>query len=278
MPEPDREALDRSFLGIGAGGAAAAGLAIAASAAAGAALLAAARPDWSAWRPATCMPAHCFCEAVRDGVVRQPANTLSSLAFVGAAVLVAMAVARGGSAASRHAAPLRRVSGYSIVLVLALLVIGFGSAFYHASLTFVGQVVDVLGMYLVATFVVLYAYRRVARLRGWVVVGAYLLANAVLVVLLVQLPEVRRHAFAVVLLAGLAAELHRRRSRPTVLDRRLLASAVGLLAIAFAIWALDLTRVVCDPHSPLQGHAAWHVLGAAAAWQLYRYYRSESPS
>ena len=25
---------------------------------------------WEGWRPATCMPDHCFCEQVRDGAIR----------------------------------------------------------------------------------------------------------------------------------------------------------------------------------------------------------------
>src|SRR5688572_22117478 len=86
------------------------------------------------WKPASCMPDGCFCEAIRDGVIRQPLNALSSLAFVIVGVLVVLAM--------------RRMS----VFALAMAVIGFGSAFYHASLGFVGQFVDVTGMYLIATY------------------------------------------------------------------------------------------------------------------------------
>ena len=38
----------------------------------------------------------------------------------------------------------------------ALALVGLGSAFYHSSLTFVGQVFDVSGMYLIATFILLH--------------------------------------------------------------------------------------------------------------------------
>ena len=44
------------------------------------------------------------------------------------------------------------------------------------------------------------------------------------------------------------------------------------MAVAFVIWILDFTRTVCAPASWLQGHAVWHILGAAAAWYLFRYY------
>ena len=31
---------------------------------------------------------------------------------------------------------------------------------------------------------------------------------------------------------------------------------------------------LCDPHSLLQGHAAWHLLCAVSAYCLYRYWAS----
>jgi hypothetical protein len=36
---------------------------------------------WADWKPATCMPDRCFCEAVRPGAIAQPANTWSSFGF-----------------------------------------------------------------------------------------------------------------------------------------------------------------------------------------------------
>ena len=44
----------------------------------------------------------------------------------------------------------RRLYGYALVAV------GLGSYFYHASLTFAGQVCDMSGMYFLITFALLY--------------------------------------------------------------------------------------------------------------------------
>ena len=50
----------------------------------------------------------------------------------------------------------------------------------------------------------------------------------------------------------------------------------GAMALAFGIWNLSKTGGPwCDPHSLLQGHAVWHVLGAVAAFCLYRLWASE---
>ena len=51
-----------------------------------------------------------------------------------------------------------------------------------------------------------------------------------------------------------------------------LGAAAAVQGVAFGIWALDVGHVVCDPTSLLQGHAAWHLLGAGAAWCLWRYF------
>lgn len=214
---------------------------------------------WPHWRPASCMPDACFCEAIREGWVRQPANTASSLAFVAAAVLVLRVAARGDVGVRRLAAP----------FAIALLVIGSGSAFYHASLSFAGQFVDVFGMYLVATLMIAVNLRRRHSLPGAWLVPSYGAANALLALALYALPSIRRPVFASLIVLAVALEAWRPAARG---GGRRLGAAIALLGAGFALWVLDITRVVCAPDSWLQGHAAWHVLGAAAAWQLWRYY------
>ena len=46
------------------------------------------------------------------------------------------------------------------------------------------------------------------------------------------------------------------------------------MLVAFAIWNLS-QHGWCDPHSLVQGHAAWHLLDALAAYLLFRLYASE---
>jgi hypothetical protein len=42
------------------------------------------------------------------------------------------------------------------------------------------------------------------------------------------------------------------------------------------IWNISQTGTsLCDPYSPLQGHAIWHILDAVAAFCLFMYYASE---
>lgn len=90
------------------------------------------------------------------------------------------------------------------------------------------------------------------------------------------LPDARRWLFAALLVVGVGLELRLALTRRAATRPRLLLGALALMATAFALWALDETLVLCDPSSVLQGHAAWHVLGAAALVVLSRYYTGEA--
>jgi dihydroceramidase len=222
------------------------------------------RADTSAaWRAASCMPDHCFCETVRTTGVRQPVNAWSSLAFVAAGFWIL----------GTRRPVIRPV--HRVVLGIAVILIGYGSAFYHATLSFAGQFFDVFGMYLLAVFILLYAWSRLRPLGDAAVVALYLGINAALAGLLWSFPAFRRYAFALLIVVALALELRVRATRPGAADSRWLATSVVVLALGFAAWVLDITRVACSPGSVIQGHAVWHVAGAAAALLLFRYYATE---
>jgi len=220
---------------------------------------------WEGWPRATCLPDHCFCEAIAAGPVAQPANAWSSLAFVLAGLVIAHwpGLAGAGGSRSRMAVePLyRQLFGYALVAT------GLGSHFYHASLTFAGQVADMTGMYLVITFALLYCVGGASRSST---VIAYGLGNAALMWFQVNFPDLRRYVFGALVLSVLLLESRRRRA-----NRKWLWKGAAALGLGFVFWVLDITRALCAPGSIVQGHAAWHVLGALAGWFLFRYYWSE---
>jgi dihydroceramidase len=220
------------------------------------------------------MPGHCFCEHVAPGLVRQPANALSSLAFVVVAGWVFWRAAR-----DRGTVPRSRILShqpvYSSLFGAACVLIGVGSAFFHASLTFAGQFVDVFGMYLIATFVLLYGLGRGRGISAGQAALAYAALNVVLALCLYFVPGMRRYLFALLIVTAIGFEVVARRRSDSVIEVRYFRWAAGALGIGFVIWTLDITRVFCRPQSVLQGHAAWHLLGAASAACIYLYYRSE---
>lgn len=220
------------------------------------------------------MPDNCFCEALHNGTVVQPANTWSSFGFVLIGLLV---LGQSVEDFRLHKTNLMtRQRAYPRLFGTALIIIGLGSAFYHASLTFVGQFFDVMGMYLIASFIFLYNHSRLSPLTGRRFVMAYLLINAVLAVILIQYPTLRRYIFGLMILATLVPEYRLRAKKMVVINSRFLHAAWGTLILAFVIWTLDISKILCNPNSWLQGHALWHLLGAVAGGFLYLYYRSEN--
>ncbi len=251
--------------------------------------------DWSVWRPATCLPDACFCEAIGNGTIRQPINTWSNLAFVwvGAWVVgdlqLRQAALRLKSKADSENT-LKRVSTRFVyqqpnsfgapmhVFGVACIAIGLGSWFYHASLSFVGQWFDVMSMYLLGTFMVLHAAARLRPIGDRTFTVYYVAINVALGVLLIVWPDARRYVFGVLIVAALILEAISHRRKLATLQARWLIAALGVYVVAQVIWTLDLNHIVCDPTSVLQGHAVWHVLTAASAGLLYLYYQSEKLS
>jgi hypothetical protein len=223
---------------------------------------------WTGWSLATCMPASCFCEALHDGLVRQPANTYSCAAFLVGGLAVAY---RGRSAAG--ATFIATPSG-SLAYAAVLVVLGLGSAFYHASLTLLGQWTDVQAMYLLASIIFV---ANAARLGAWsskVSWAAYLALNVLPAAALLAWPEGRRFVFAAMLVAAIASQLILEK-RTTGRSRMLLA-ALGVLVAGGAVWVADITGTVCAPDSVFQGHAVWHFACAGAAVLAWEHHRARA--
>jgi Ceramidase len=222
----------------------------------------------SNFAPATCLSTHCFCEAPRVNVqVMQPANAWSSFAFVWLGCLMIFQRRRDPGSAFPPTA--------SLVFGIAAIVTGVGSFLLHATLTLWGQFADVLGMYLISAFGLVYA---LARWRDWPrerTIGVYMATSKALVISLLIWPETRRWMFAAVMIAALAIEIILAQAKRPEVKINLLLLGIAANALAFAIWILDQTGRLCSPNSLLQGHAIWHMLGAVSVWLTYCYYRSE---
>ena len=217
-----------------------------------------------------------FCEAARASIIRQPANTFSNVGFVAAGLLIAWhAGGRGnvGTTLSAH----RHLATVVASLVVLL---GPGSAAMHATQSAIGGDIDMLSMYLVASFAAAYAVMR------WLRGGTRLLATTFVAGVAfcelvgwwgADLPVVMHSgnaAFALLLIIATALEVLILRRREVHARRVHAYASLASILSAFAIWNATKTWL-CDPHSLIQGHAIWHILGAVSAYFLYRYYASE---
>jgi hypothetical protein len=217
-----------------------------------------------------------FCEA-GTGLIRQPANTFSNVGFVAAGLLIAWHASVPGNVG-------RRLSTYpwlATAIACVVVLLGPGSAAMHATQSALGGHLDMLSMYLIASFAAAYAvtryYRGSAVLLGVAFAGGLVFCELV-GLYRAPLPVViyaGNAAFGLLLLLAVVLELRiiRRGAR---IQHSYVYVSLGALLTAFAIWNASKTWL-CDPHSLVQGHAIWHLLCAVAAYFLYRYYASESP-
>ncbi len=232
-------------------------------------LLTALGPDWAAYAPATCTATRCFCELPRIGsLVLQPANSWSSYGYAFAGFLM-IVLSQGQTWKSRFRSEAATAFGLTAIFV------GLGSVLLHATLTLWGQFFDVMGMYLTGGFMLISALARWRGLPPRLAIVLYLVLVSVLVLVLYQIPDVRRWLFAVVLLAAIVIELGFARPRRARVRVGYYFAGIATKAVAFTIWNLDQHGTLCAPESLLQGHAAWHLLGATSLWLTFLYYRSE---
>ncbi|WP_433040778.1 ceramidase domain-containing protein [Dactylosporangium sp. CS-033363] len=208
-----------------------------------------------------------FCEAARAGLVKQPANTFSNLGFVVAGLLIA--AGRGGK-------PIKTVMACIVVLL------GPGSAAMHATQSAAGGGLDVLSMYLIAAFAFAYAVMRWRR-AGWAAMGVTFAAGVAGCELAglwhEPIPVVMyagNVAFGLLLAAAAGLEIAIIRRGETTGRPGFAYASIGAMLVAFGVWNATQTWL-CDPHSPVQGHAVWHLMTGLAAYLLYRYYDSENP-
>jgi Ceramidase len=233
-------------------------------------LLAMLGPNWAAYAPATCLSTHCFCELPRTGhLILQPANSWSSFGYAFGGFLM-IVLATGRQWRSDFTPPAATIFGVTAIFV------GLGSVLLHATLTLWGQFFDVMGMYLVSGFMLVSAIARWQRYSDKHAAILYLIVVGALIAVLAAMPEVRRWLYAVVLLAAIIFELGFARSRRPGVVLRYYLLGIAAKALAFTLWNLDQSGWSCSPHSLIQGHAIWHLLGATALWCTFLYYQSET--
>lgn len=192
------------------------------------------------------------CERCRPGLVTQPVNTLSSLAYV-----VAGGATLAAAAPRPHSTmpPGARAVGWSLVAV------GLGSIAYHGPGGTVGRWLHDASLLAMTGLI---ALSDVHHERGTTPAGVEVAATAAVAAVAAH-PRTSGTAQALTAVGTLVAETRRGLAHGDDEPTGVLAAAV--LAAGLGLHVAGRTgRPLCRPDSPLQPHAAWHVLSAVALW------------
>jgi len=237
-------------------------------------------------------PNSCYCEAynLRDamshtGGVRQPVNTWFNLYSILTSLLVAVVVyvdrKEGGN---RN--PIRSDSLIPDLYIFAVLFLGLGSMWFHASMKAWGGITDQLSMFVYAAFLIFYSIRRLwnAEWFFWVfypitvalftlIAGLWTWKFASLILILIMVAAYLVFEF---IMWGRTGKW----MQGKVLTKVLWCLAVVAILAATLFWALSQTGgPLCDPHSGFQPHGLlWHPLAGVMAVLLYFYWREDEDS
>jgi len=247
------------------------------------------RDPWNGWASARELRQPMYAERIHpERLLRTRANTWSNLGYclVGfyACGLAARDWRRGPAKAGAVSTSGTLVSapGLGMLFGLACIWLGLSSGLFHASLTRLGQQVDVAAMYgpLLALLAIsaTRALPRVLLPRGtlptWPLLAGIVVAAEVVLVRYKWSMSSRTVLWT--LIGGVTAtSLAEFALGPQRFRSVLLAWAGGFLAAAVACRQLDVMHRFSDPESWFQGHAAWHVLTAASLGAMLLHERSE---
>jgi hypothetical protein len=213
-----------------------------------------------------------------ERLFHQPINTYSNLIyFFYGLVVIQLATKDLKFFSVREANSVRNFPYLSVLLAANFIYLSFGSAFFHASLTWIGQRVDMnatygltLSLICIGMVQILVKKALSKQIQVGLVLGMLLLIAAFLPLAL-QIPSaiLLPSLFFVLLLLGIGNFVQYRSQRSPLL---LILSFV-LLAFAIQVRTLDVAKVNCDPLSIWQGHALWHFLTATSSLCMYFYFR-----
>ncbi|MSQ14961.1 MAG: hypothetical protein EXR50_03755 [Dehalococcoidia bacterium] len=196
-----------------------------------------------------------YCERLGPGLLTEPLNALTNLAFLVAAWV------------SWDLARRRGALGGSTAVLLALMVsVGIGSALFHTFATTWARVLDVVPILIFQLFFLWLYLKRVLSANSSysaMAVAGFLIAALVGRLFPTVLNGSVTYLPALALLIGLGAYHYKAQKE----DRLALIAAAGALMLSLVFRSMD--QAVC-PYIPLGTHFLWHVLNGVVLYLAFR--------
>ncbi len=166
---------------------------------------------------------------------------------------------------------------WSIWFGLALISTFVGSTFFHASLTWWGEIFDLIGVYAAALLPGFFNLHRIQSLkkqkrlpaRSFLVAWALFWLLSSLLIFTVSSRVVMGGSMLLIGATGFYLFLQVKARRAWAFG----ASSLVLTFIAASFFVMDVKKVGCDPVSWYQAHGTWHLLAALASGMYYAFMR-----
>lgn len=219
---------------------------------------------WTPLREWGGLPNVKWCEETLCGVIAEPANTWSNLAYLVVAAGLFFYTRKDTSRTLRFWAPVA-------------FWVGITSGIYHATVTFVFQVLDFWGMYFFFGLVLLLNLVRMGKVNAdtffrTLYITIFALTGFTVLVAKLHLPI--QGIVGIMVLLTLVTEVLASRASKVPVNHKWLAGCLVFIAAAAAFSASDASGARCDPHDHLfPGHAIWHVLGSVSIGLAHFHYR-----
>uniref|UniRef100_UPI0040484555 ceramidase domain-containing protein n=1 Tax=Algoriphagus sp. TaxID=1872435 RepID=UPI0040484555 len=213
-----------------------------------------------------------------ERLFHQPVNTYSNLIYFFYGLVVAQLGLKDRKGFSNPKFnTVQKFPLLTMLLAANFIYLSFGSGFFHSSLTWIGQRIDMNATYgltlsLICIGLVQVLVKKELSSRVQLgIVGFLLLLIAFFMPLALQISSsiLLPSLFLILLVLGSINYFQYPSQRIPLLG--LLSFA--LLAIAIQIRTMDVAKINCDPMSIWQGHALWHFLTATSSLCMYLYFR-----
>ena len=220
-----------------------------------------------------------YCEFNDTGkFFHQSINTYSNLVYFFFGIFICL-IAKQDSE-NQYLTSKNRLANFpelSFLIGIFFIYLSFGSAFFHASLTWVGQRVDMNGTYSLSISLLLIALYQVFHKIKWtnqakkrLIIFVFIFIIAFYKIALLISSSILLPVF--ILSAWILMTVNFFQFPK---ERSLILALISIISIVIAlkIRMMDVQKINCDPYSWYQGHSLWHFLTGFSSFCSYAFFR-----
>ena len=220
----------------------------------------------------------CYCETLHDGLIKQPANTWSNLAFV----IVGLALLGVVGKFNQSSGATNAMLGHGWIPILfgcIIILMGPGSMYFHASMVDWAGFLDSISMFLLLFFMIGYNILQFTRGKHFIWLSWLIALSAVTggLLLVISFSEAAAYIFMGFAIATGLFDLFLHIFGSMKRSWVWYGIFLGVFGLAIFIWvASGSDGFMCSRDAVfLQGHVWWHTLSAVAMIFLFLYLRDE---